>query len=104
MPTVLKGYYGPYETSLVLDGFTARGSQLPFYYFKISHGKFAGAPETSLDFKDDTAACKEMTAVCSDFIADVVRDCVPHSNWHMETLDEAKKAIFRISLVAESLT
>jgi hypothetical protein len=51
-----------------------------------------------------SAACVEMTAVCSDLIADVVRDCAPHSNWHIETLDEAKKALFRISLVAESLT
>jgi hypothetical protein len=45
-----------------------------------------------------------MTAVSSDFIADVVRDCAPHSNWHIETFDEARKALFRISLVAESLT
>jgi hypothetical protein len=76
---------------------------LPFYYFKILHGKFAGAPEMALDFKDDDAACEEMTGVCCDFIADVVRDCRPHSNWYMETLDESRKAIFRISLVAETL-
>jgi hypothetical protein len=87
-----------------LDEFNARVPQLPFYYFRIPHGKFAGAPETALDFKDDNAAREGMTAVCSDFIADVVRDCAPHFNWHMETLDEARKALFRISLVAESLT
>jgi hypothetical protein len=84
--------------------FTERGSPLPSYYFKISHGKFSGAPETALDFKDDVTACEDMTAVCCDLIADVVRDCAPHSNWHMETLDEARKALFRISLVAERLT
>jgi hypothetical protein len=44
---------------------------LPLYYFKISHGKYAGAPETALDFKDDNSACEGMTAVCSDFIADM---------------------------------
>jgi hypothetical protein len=34
---------------------------MPRYYLKILHGMYAGAPETAFDFKDDNAACKEMT-------------------------------------------
>jgi hypothetical protein len=78
-------------------------STMPVYYFNIAHGIFSGAPETALDFKDDNAACAGMNAVCRDLIADVVRDCALHSNWHIETLDQARKAIFRISLVAETI-
>jgi hypothetical protein len=76
---------------------------LAVYYFKILHGNFSDAPEAALDFKDDIIAFGEMTAVCSDFIADVVRDCAPDSDWHMETLDAARKPLFRLSFVAERL-
>jgi hypothetical protein len=75
---------------------------MPRYYFNIPQGKYAGAPETALDFKDDNEALKEMTAVCSEIIGDVVRSCSIGSNWKIETLDETKKVLFRISLVMES--
>jgi hypothetical protein len=76
---------------------------MPRYYFKVPHGMFAGASDTALDFKDDHAAWKEMTTVFGDLVADVARSFAPDTNWQLETLDEAKKALFRISVVAESL-
>jgi hypothetical protein len=76
---------------------------MPRYYFNISQGKYAGAPQVALDCEDDDAAWKEMTKVGGDLVADVVREFAQDTNWQIETLDEAKKVLFRISLLAESL-
>jgi hypothetical protein len=76
---------------------------MPRYYFNIPMGKYAGAADAAFVFNNDDEAWKEMTTICSDIIADVARDCAVTSSWRMETLDETKKALFRISLVAESL-
>jgi hypothetical protein len=77
---------------------------MPCYYFNISQGKYAGAPLTAIDFEDDNEAWKAMTKVGGDLVADVLRDFAQNSNWQIETLDDAHKAIFRIRLVAETLT
>jgi hypothetical protein len=77
---------------------------MPIYYVKISQGLYGGTPETTIECKDDNEAWKDMTAVCGSLIADVARTCEPDCKWQMETQNEAKKAIFRISLVAESLS
>jgi hypothetical protein len=73
------------------------------YYFNITQGKYAGAPQTALDLEDDDAAWKEMTQVGGDLVADVMRNFAQKAQWQIEVLDEAKKALFRISLLAESL-
>jgi uncharacterized protein DUF6894 len=76
---------------------------MPRYYFNISQGKYAGASQTALDFEDDDAAWKEMTQVGGDLVVDVMRNFAKKSHWQIEVLDEAKKALFRISLLTESL-
>jgi hypothetical protein len=76
---------------------------MPRYYLNISRGKYAGASQTALDFEDDDAAWKEMIEVGGDLVADVVRNFAQKAHWQIEVLDEAKKALFRISLLAESL-
>jgi hypothetical protein len=76
---------------------------MPRYYFDISRGTYAGVSDAAFECKDDTAAWTEMTKVCGDLVGDVMRDLKPKSDWKMELLNESKTAIFRISLLAETL-
>jgi hypothetical protein len=76
---------------------------MPRYYFRISHGTFAGTSEAAFDYKDDDEAWQEMTKVCGDLLGSVARAIKQNSEWHMELLDEAKAPLFRIRLLAEKL-
>ena len=73
------------------------------YSFRISNGKFAGVSECAYDFVDRDAAWAEMTKVCSNLTAGLCRGLKPKSDWQMELLDESRKPMFRIRLVAEAL-
>jgi len=44
-----------------------------------------------------------MTGVCGDILASVSRKLIENAEWQMELLDESRKPIFRIRLVAETL-
>jgi hypothetical protein len=44
-----------------------------------------------------------MTRVYADLVGDICRCLEPNSDWQMELLDEAGKALFRITLVGETL-
>jgi hypothetical protein len=44
-----------------------------------------------------------MTKVCGNLLGGISRSLKQNSEWHMELLDEAKKPVFRIRLVAETL-
>ena len=48
-------------------------------------------------------AWKELTSVCADMAAGISRKLAENSEWQMELLDEAKRPVFRIRIVAESL-
>jgi hypothetical protein len=61
------------------------------------------ASTTTTEFTDHNAAWKEMTGVCGDMIADISRKLSENAEWQMELLDEARKPVFRIRLVAETL-
>jgi hypothetical protein len=76
---------------------------MPRYFLRIAQGKYSGTSDVAFDLPDDAAAWKEMTKVCGDLIGGVLWDLKPNSDWHMELLDEAKKPLFRIRLVAEHL-
>ena len=73
------------------------------YYFRISHGKYAGTSDAAFDYKDHDEAWKEMTKVCGDLLGSIARNLGQNSDWHMELLDETKKPLFRIRLVTEAL-
>jgi hypothetical protein len=76
---------------------------MPRYYLHIAQGKYSETSDVAFDLPDDAAAWKEMTKVCSDLTGGIFRDLKPNSDWHMELLDENKKVLFRIRLVAENL-
>jgi hypothetical protein len=52
---------------------------------------------------DRDAAWKELTRVCGDVVGGISRKLKENSEWQMELLDESKKPVFRIRLVAETL-
>ncbi|WP_213774438.1 hypothetical protein [Bradyrhizobium sp. dw_78] len=76
---------------------------MPLYYFRISHGRYSGAADFGSELEDRDAAWAEMTKVCANLVGGISRGLKQNSQWEMELLDEAKKPVFRIRLVAESL-
>jgi hypothetical protein len=79
------------------------GSTMPLYFFRISHGRYSGASDQGAEFESHDAAWVEMTRICADLLGSISRGLKQNSDWHMELLDEVKKPVFRIRLVAESL-
>jgi len=79
------------------------GRPVPLYSFRISHGKFSGASDSGFDLADQDAAWAEMTRVCGDLVGGISRSLKQNAEWQMELLDESKKSLFRIRLVAETL-
>jgi hypothetical protein len=76
---------------------------MPFYYFRIRNGPFSGACDHATELADCNAAWKELTSVCGDMAGSIARKLQQNSEWQMELLDEAKKPLFRIRIVAETL-
>ena len=76
---------------------------MPVFFFSIRHGESASIANDGAEFSDHNAAWKEMTGVCGAMIADVSRKLPENAEWQMELLDESKKPVFRIRLVAETL-
>jgi len=76
---------------------------MPQYYFRISHGKFAGISASCFDLADRDNAWAEMTKVCGDLVGSLCQNLKPKSDWQMDLLDASHKPVFRIRLVAERL-
>jgi hypothetical protein len=78
------------------------GFMMSLYYFRISHGRYSGAADLGSEFESREAAWAEMTKVCANLVGGISRSLKQDAEWQMELLDEAKKPVFRIRLVAES--
>ena len=76
---------------------------MPIFFFSVRNGEQAGAFIDGTEFPDRNAAWKEMTGVCSDVVGDISRELAENAEWRMELLDESRKPVFRIRLVAETL-
>ena len=76
---------------------------MPIFFFSVRNGKQAGVSDEGAEFHDRNAAWKEMTGVCGDMVGDVSRKLIENAEWQMELLDESRKPVFRIRLVAETL-
>jgi len=76
---------------------------MSLYFFRISHGCYSGASEAGSEFESRDAAWAEMTEVCGSLLGGISRSLKQNSEWHMELLDESKKPVFRIRLVAEAI-
>jgi hypothetical protein len=84
-------------------GWLTLGSVMPLYFFRISNGRYAGASDQGSEFESREAAWAEMTKVCSNLLGSISRSLKQDAEWQMELLDESKKPVFRIRLVAESV-
>jgi len=82
---------------------TRNGLTVPLYYFRIRNGRFSGVSDNGFDLADQDAAWAEMTKVCGDLVGGISRSLKQNAEWHMELLDESRKPLFRIRLVAETL-
>jgi hypothetical protein len=78
------------------------GSNMSRYFFRISHGRYTGASDQPYEFRDREAAWTEMTAVCANLLGGISRSLKQDGEWRMELLDDARKPVFRIRLIAES--
>jgi uncharacterized protein DUF6894 len=76
---------------------------MPIFFFSVRNGEQAGICHEGAEFPDRNAAWKEMTGVCGDMVGDVSRKLIENAEWQMELLDESRKPVFRIRLVAETL-
>jgi hypothetical protein len=76
---------------------------MSLYYFRIKSGQFSGIADHGTECTDHEAAWTELTQVCSDLLGGIARKMKQNANWEMELLDESRKTLFRITLVAESL-
>ena len=76
---------------------------MPLYSFRISNSAYSDAADSGFELADGTAAWTEMTKVCADLLGSASLGLKQDSEWSLELLDEAKKPVFRIRLVAESL-
>lgn len=74
---------------------------MSLYFFRIRNGRYAGASDLGSEFETREAAWAEMTKVCSNLLGSISRSLKQNSEWQMELLDESKKPVFRIRLVAE---
>ena len=73
------------------------------YFFRISHGRYSGASDQASEFESREAAWAEMTRVSADLVSSIARSLKQNAEWRMELLDEMKKPVFKISLVAEKV-
>ena len=76
---------------------------MPIFFFSIRQGEDACVSTDGAEFVDENAAWREMTCVCGNMIADISRGLSENACWQMELLDESRKPVFRIRLVAETL-
>jgi hypothetical protein len=76
---------------------------MPLYFFRISQGRYSGVSDHPSEFADRDAAWTEMRLVCANLLGGIARGLKQDSQWHMELLDEARKPVFSIRLIAESV-
>ena len=76
---------------------------MPLYFFRISHGRYSGASDQGSPFASHEAAWAETTKVCADLLSGISRSLKQNADWRMEMLDEGRKPVFRIRLMAETL-
>jgi len=72
------------------------------YFFRINHGRYSGASDQASEFESREAAWIEMTKVCANLLGGISRTLKQNSEWQMELLDDSRKPLFRIRLVAET--
>lgn len=76
---------------------------MPLFYFRICTGNYSGTSGEGFHLADKDAAWTEMTRVCGDLVGGIARRLKQQSEWRMELLDESRRPVFRIRVLAETL-
>jgi len=76
---------------------------MPNYYFRISSGQFSGGSDLPTALSDLDAVWDEITRISADLLPSISRKMKPAAEWQMEVLDEAKKPVYRIRLLTETI-
>ena len=76
---------------------------MPNYYFRISSGQFSGGSDLPAALSSLEAAWEEITRISADLLPSITRTIKPDAEWQMELLDEAKKPVYRIRLLTETV-
>jgi hypothetical protein len=79
------------------------GQHVALFYFRICNGNYSGTSGEGFNLADRDAAWAEMTRVCGDLVGGIARRLQQQSEWRMELLDEARRPVFRIRVLAETL-
>jgi Domain of unknown function (DUF6894) len=82
---------------------TSRFFAMSLYFFRIKNGRYSGCADQGTECADRNAAWKELTNVAADMASGISRKLAENSEWQMEMLDESRRPVFRIRIVAESL-
>jgi hypothetical protein len=75
---------------------------VPRYLFRTRHGERA-KPAIVTECPDNDAAQREAAGMFGDMARDIAGELPSNPKWQIEVMDEAGKAIFRLSVVAELL-
>jgi hypothetical protein len=54
---------------------------MPLYFFRISHGPFAGASDQGSEFESHAAAWAEMTKVSGNLLGSIARSLKQNAEW-----------------------
>jgi hypothetical protein len=76
---------------------------MPRYFLRVPNGRYAGASDLGIELADRQAAKAEAIRVCGDLVGGVSLDLEENTDWRIELLDESKKPVFRIRLLAETV-
>jgi hypothetical protein len=76
---------------------------MPRYFLRVPDGRYAGASDLGIDLADQEAAEAEAIRVCGDLVRGVSLDLKENTDWRIELLDESRKPVFRIRLLAETV-
>jgi hypothetical protein len=76
---------------------------MALYFFRIDHDRYSAVVDNGFKLTDREAVWEEITKVCAELAPDACRSLQRDSEWRMELLDESKKPLMRIRLVAQSL-
>lgn len=76
---------------------------MALYFFRVQSGPYSGTSDHAAELADRNAAWKELTSVCGDMVGGISRKLRQNSEWQMELLDESRRPLFRIRIVAELL-
>lgn len=76
---------------------------MPSYFLRVPNGRYGGGSDLAIDLPDRDAAKAEAIQVCGDLVGGVSLDLAENADWRIELLDECKKPLFRIRLLAETV-